>query len=257
MTVTIRGPCLNGEVGEIRIEEDSKFTFCLHYDGHPPRYIPLNISNLSAVRHLVYLGSVGGVEHLFSALYSRHLFNLKIDAHSPEIPFFDGSSSPFIKFLSPFQGEDLNYLRTKEIFIREGDSYIHYRPWSREGLRIEMALCHPYIKNGYFSILLNEENYIKEIAPARTFIFTDENDPRLKNLPPYGIGITEKGMYSAEPLRFDNEPVRHKILDLLGDLFVLQRPLAGFISARNTSHRLNLKFARAIWQDRQASSGQV
>ncbi|MEO0142785.1 MAG: UDP-3-O-acyl-N-acetylglucosamine deacetylase [candidate division WOR-3 bacterium] len=246
MTVIIRGPCLNGTAGEIRIQKDSGFTFCFHCDGVPLQYISLNIDNLSVVSHLVYLGSVGVVEHLFSVLYCLRLFNLRIDVHSKEIPFFDGSSKPFINPLLPFKREDLNYLRAKEIFIKEGDSYIHYQPVSDDKLQIEMELTHPYIKSEYFSFLVNEESYIKEIAPARTFVFTDESDPRLKDLPPYGIGITKKKIYSAEPLRFSDEPVRHKILDLLGDLFVLQKPLAGVISARNTSHRLNLKLARAI-----------
>jgi UDP-3-O-acyl-N-acetylglucosamine deacetylase len=71
-----------------------------------------------------------------------------------------------------------------------------------------------------------------------------KNDPRLRDLPPYGFGITRDRVYAREPLRYPDEAVRHKILDLLGDLYVLQGRLSGRITARNTSHWLNIAFAK-------------
>jgi len=107
-------------------------------------------------------------------------------------------------------------------------------------------LSHPYIGTQQYTVNLNRDTYRQEIAPARTFVYTDESDHRLQNLPPYGIGITEARIYSAEPLRFVDEPVRHKILDLLGDMFVLQRRLCGSIQAYNTYHILNARFVAEI-----------
>jgi UDP-3-O-acyl-N-acetylglucosamine deacetylase len=109
-----------------------------------------------------------------------------------------------------------------------------------------MELHHPYIRAQRIEVEINEENYLRDIAPARTFVFTSEEDPRLQDLPPYGIGITRNKTYSAEPLRFPDELVRHKVLDLLGDLFVMKRSLVGRITGRNTSHSLNLQFVRAV-----------
>ncbi|UCD05315.1 MAG: UDP-3-O-acyl-N-acetylglucosamine deacetylase, partial [candidate division WOR-3 bacterium] len=93
---------------------------------------------------------------------------------------------------------------------------------------------------------VDRANYLREIAPARTFVFTDDNDHRLRKLPPYGMGITGNRVYSASPLRFPDEPVRHKLLDLLGDLYVLKGRLSGRINATNTSHRLNIEFASEL-----------
>jgi UDP-3-O-acyl-N-acetylglucosamine deacetylase len=109
-----------------------------------------------------------------------------------------------------------------------------------------MELFHPFISKQNISLEIDEKSYVSEIAPSRTFVFTDESDPRLKDLPPYGIGITKNNIYSSEPLRYKDEPVRHKILDLLGDLYVLKKKLFGKITGRNTSHILNLEFAREL-----------
>jgi UDP-3-O-acyl-N-acetylglucosamine deacetylase len=109
-----------------------------------------------------------------------------------------------------------------------------------------MVLSHAYIGSQRIVCTLSPQFYTKEIAPARTFVFTNEDDPRLKNLPPYGIGITKNGIRAVTPLRFPDEPVRHKLLDLLGDLYVLKRNLYGRITGRNTSHRINLEFVRRL-----------
>ncbi|MEO0190127.1 MAG: UDP-3-O-acyl-N-acetylglucosamine deacetylase, partial [candidate division WOR-3 bacterium] len=185
------------------------------------------------------------VEHLFSALYGLNIFNIGIEIYGGELPFFDGSSMDFVRILKNFPvKENSEFLKiNRTCFVRERNSFIFFEPNGNE-LCIDMELNHPYIGKQKISIKITKENYIKEIAPARTFVFTDESDLRLKNLPPYGIGITRKKIYSAEPLRFPDEPVRHKILDLLGDIYILRKKLVGKIIARNTSHRLNLQFVK-------------
>jgi UDP-3-O-[3-hydroxymyristoyl] N-acetylglucosamine deacetylase len=188
------------------------------------------------------------VEHLFSALYGMNLFNVKIDVFGNEIPFFDGSSQKFVEMLGQLREQNLSgVLRLdNNILVAEGTSFILYEPLEKDTLIIEMELFHPYIKSQSICLEINKENYLKEIAPARTFAFVNENDPRIKNLPPYGIGITKNNIYSKKPLRFQNELVRHKLLDLLGDLYVLQKRLVGKITSRNTSHLLNLEFVSKI-----------
>jgi UDP-3-O-acyl-N-acetylglucosamine deacetylase len=109
-----------------------------------------------------------------------------------------------------------------------------------------MTLRHEYIGEQNLALKIDAAEYIKEIATARTFVFTEEGDPRLQRIPAYGIGITGKNTYSASPLRFADEPVRHKILDLLGDLYVIRQPIYGLIKGVNTSHCLNLEFVREL-----------
>jgi UDP-3-O-[3-hydroxymyristoyl] N-acetylglucosamine deacetylase len=249
MSVHREGNCLGGSFSKLEITSSNEFTFYKHIDSREPVCIPLTIDNIIVKDHLVSFGQkqqVDVVEHFFSALYGLNLFNVRIDVFGHEIPFFDGSSKEFVRSLNEIKKQDFETILklNKRCQVKENDSYILYEPLEKDEFFIEMELSHPFISTQKIALEINKGNYIKEIAPARTFVFTDEADSRLKNLPPYGIGITKNGIFSCEPLRFHDEFVRHKILDLLGDLYVLQKKLVGKISARNTSHELNLKFVR-------------
>lgn len=269
MKVEIKGDCLKGGYSRLEISRSNRFMLFIYEDSNPATNIPLHIDNLTVENHLVAIGqhpSVNIVEHLFSALYGLSLFDVRIEVFGDEIPFFDGSSLRFVESLQKIKIRDClpstfaevlgrndknsyffdglcKVLRLdKTIELREGESFIRYEPLKQDRLIIEMELSHPYIGTQRITLEINRENYKREIAPARTFVFTTEDDPRLKNLPPYGFGITENGIYSREPLRYPDEPVRHKVLDLLGDFYVLQKKVFGKIMCRNTSHLLNLKF---------------
>ncbi|UCG91690.1 MAG: UDP-3-O-acyl-N-acetylglucosamine deacetylase [candidate division WOR-3 bacterium] len=251
MNVTISGTCLSGNRSKLVISKNDTFALYVHDDSRAPIRVPLNIQNVLVENHLVSLGTtprVDVVEHLFSALYGLNLFGVRIDVFGHEVPFFDGSSGPFVDMLRTIHvNSSYSVLNVdREILIREQNSFIRYEPSRREQLFIDMELSHPYIETQKIILTINRENYINEIAPARTFVFTDENDPRLKNLPPYGIGITKKRIYSVTPLRFWNEPVRHKLLDLLGDIYIIRKKLVGNITCKNTSHRLNQKFIKIL-----------
>ncbi|MEO0123282.1 MAG: UDP-3-O-acyl-N-acetylglucosamine deacetylase [candidate division WOR-3 bacterium] len=244
---TIQGNCLSGGSCRVDFYSSTDFFINIHKDGESSKILP-TFKNISVENHTISIGEkVKVVEHLFSAFYGLNIFNIGIEIYGEELPFFDGSSMDFVKILKDFPVKENNeYLKiNRNLFIRERNSFILFEPNGNE-LFIDMELNHPYIGEQKISIFVTKENYIKEIAPARTFVFTDESDPRLKNLPPYGIGITATKIYSTEPLRFPDEPVRHKILDLLGDLYILRKKLTGKIIARNTSHKLNLKFVKEI-----------
>lgn len=251
MNVTISGTCLSGNCSKLVISKNDSFALYVHDDSRAPIRVPLNIQNVLVENHLVSLGTtprVDVVEHLFSALYGLNLFDVRIDVFGNEVPFFDGSSDPFVAMLHTININSLyNVLALdREIFIKDHNSFIRYEPASEERLFIDMELSHAYIRTQKIALDVTRENYINEIAPARTFVFTDENDPRLKNLPPFGIGVTQNRMYSATPLRFPNELVRHKLLDLLGDIYIIRKKLVGNITCKNTSHRLNQKFIREL-----------
>lgn len=251
MSITISGTCLSGNCSKLVISKNDTFALYVHDDSRAPIRVPLNIQNVLVENHLVSLGTtpkVDVVEHLFSALYGLNLFDVRIDVFGSAVPFFDGSSGPFVDMLHTINvnGSCDVLALDREIFIRDHNSFIRYEPSGKEQLFIDMKLSHPYIETQKIALEVTRENYIHEIARARTFVFTEENDPRLKNLPPYGIGVTQNRMHSVTPLRFPNELVRHKLLDLLGDIYIIRKKLVGNVTCKNTSHRLNQKFIKLL-----------
>jgi UDP-3-O-[3-hydroxymyristoyl] N-acetylglucosamine deacetylase len=251
MTHVLEGVTLSGGYSTVSITPNDQFQFYVHEDSRPPVLIPLSIQNISVNNHLVVFGReprVSVIEHLFSALYGLALYDVRIDVFGDELPIFDGSSKRFVETLQQFEKKKASHaLKIHDcIEVRAHESFLCYEPSDQNALYIDMELHHPYIQTQRIELEISAESYIREIASSRTFVFTDEHDPRLKKLPPYGIGITRKSVYSAQPLRFGNECVRHKVLDLLGDLYVLQRRITGRIAGRNTSHSLNMQFVRAM-----------
>ncbi|MCX7994334.1 MAG: UDP-3-O-acyl-N-acetylglucosamine deacetylase [candidate division WOR-3 bacterium] len=241
------GNCLFSGTSRVEIIPNHQFEINVHIDG-TSLSIPYNLKNVTVENHTITIGrKVKVVEHLFSALYGLKIFNVRIDVFGEEIPFFDGSSQEFVNKLLQHTEVDTGVLEIDEpVIIENKNSYLIYEPENSTTLYVDMEIEHPYIGKQQIALNITRECYIREIAPARTFIFTDEFDPKLKNLPPYGIGITEKKIYASEPLRFSDEPVRHKILDLLGDIYVLRKRLTGRIKAKNTYHSLNLEFCQEI-----------
>ncbi|HEX7320307.1 MAG TPA: UDP-3-O-acyl-N-acetylglucosamine deacetylase [bacterium] len=252
----ISGFTLHQTYARVHFSASRRLDIYLHENSIPPRRLTLDPDAISVHEHVVSLDrsrAVNVVEHLFSALYGLRIFNLRIDLYGNEIPFFDGSSYPFIMPLARVKtnapAQPSHHIPLLErISVGSGNSFIRYEParTRRDPLVVDMTLSHPYIKKQRIELEVTPRSYRAEIAPARTFVFTTEDDPRLKELPPYGIGITRRNIYSASPLRFPDEPVRHKILDLLGDMFVLRKMISGKIIARNTSHRLNLRFVKTL-----------
>lgn len=278
MKVELKGSCLSGGHSRVEVLSSDRFKLLHHADSQPPTRIRLAIDNIKVEHHLfphvlpqrgedfdvssversrkgsfVSVGqepSIHVIEHLFAALYGLNLFNVQIDVFGNELPFFDGSSREYTeKLKGMFTEEKLHgFSVDKKVVVSHESSYIMYEPLKKDILIMDMELFHPFIGKQQISLEINEKSFIEEIAPARTFVFTDELDPRLKNLPPYGIGVTKDNIYSTEPLRYKDELVRHKILDLLGDLYILQKRLVGKITSRNTSHLLNLEFLKKVSQ---------
>lgn len=248
--IRLRGSCLGGGESRLEIRNADRFTLFLHNGAQQGLEIHYSIENIRIDGHTVSVGQqqkVRVVEHLFSALYALSLFNVRVDLYGDEMPFFDGSSQEFAVALQGLSGDSLPGLRAEgRVAVCEGGSSISYSPLKTDELHVDMTLKHEYIGEQNLALKIDAAQYIGEIAAARTFVFTEEDDPRLRRIPAYGIGITGKNTYSASPLRFADEPVRHKILDLLGDLYVLRRPVYGTIRGVNTFHRLNLDFVRKL-----------
>ncbi|MDF1667440.1 MAG: UDP-3-O-acyl-N-acetylglucosamine deacetylase [Planctomycetota bacterium] len=198
------------------------------------------------------------VEHMLSAAHALGLDNLKIRFDAAEAPALDGSSLNFLELFREAgideQDQRVEPIRLdKAIGVHHGDSAVVALPWDGPGLKISYTLDYPVASLGaqHITLTLSEESFEKLIAPARTFCLEAEAQA-LRNAG-MGLGANfqntvvygESGAIETE-LRFPDEAVRHKVLDLIGDLSLLGRPLQAFIVAVKSGHDLNALLAKEI-----------
>jgi UDP-3-O-[3-hydroxymyristoyl] N-acetylglucosamine deacetylase len=200
--------------------------------------------------------SVGTVEHLLSAVMACGITDLDIHIDGPEVPIVDGSALPFMHLIDAAGVRDLGVeipvLRiTEPIEIVDGDKTIRMKPANRLILNYKIDFDHPMIGRQSFHFDYHHDNFLKKIAPARTFGFIrDVEKLRAAGLARGGsvencIVLDEKSVVNG-PLRFRDEFVRHKILDLLGDLALIGRPIVGEITANRAGHALHSRFVAQL-----------
>lgn len=198
------------------------------------------------------------VEHLLASIRGLGIHNIIIDVDGPELPIMDGSAGEFVSLLleaKPVnQGKSQPYIKIlKPVVFGEGGSYVVALP-SNRGYRISCRLKynHPVIREEKLSLKITKRTFVNELATARTFGFLkDVNNMRAKGLAMGGsldnaIVIGEDRVLNKEGLRFKNEFVRHKILDLMGDLSLFGYPIEGHIVANESGHRLNIAFLKHL-----------
>ena len=205
-----------------------------------------------------YGAMVFTIEHFLSALYVSGITDLTIELNGNELPICDGSA---IKFLDLFQesgivelDEDIEEIIVKEpVFLSKGDKYVIALPYP-DGYKLTYAIRfeHTFLKSQLAEFEITEENYRKEIAPARTFGFDYEveylkqNNLALGGTLENAIVIKKDGVLNPEGLRFDDEFVRHKMLDIIGDLKILNRPIRAHIIAIKAGHLIDIEFAKIL-----------
>ena len=194
------------------------------------------------------------IEHLLSALHMLGVDNCLVEMNAPEPPVMDGSAKDFADLILQVgrvtQAAERKEVRLQEaVTVREPDRFIVILPY--DGLRVSYTSVnpHPLLGVQYIDLELDEESFLREIAPARTIGFLHEVEAlKAKGL---GLGGTLENVvvYSEDavltPLRYPDELVRHKVLDILGDLF-LAGPIRGHIIAVKSSHALNTALAKQI-----------
>jgi UDP-3-O-[3-hydroxymyristoyl] N-acetylglucosamine deacetylase len=227
----------------------------------PQTPIPARLSSASTFDYATTLSSdgtsIGTVEHLLSAAAGERLDNCIVEVDGPEVPILDGSALPFVRLFHAAGFERLDapvrpLAPGREVTIEREDRSVRFTP-EGDGLTItyEIDFQHPLVGKQQLSWFVSPEDYGARIAPARTFGFLREVEAlRARGLIRGGslqnaVVLDEKGILSG-PLRFRDEFVRHKVLDLLGDLSLLGRPLSGRIHARKAGHALHVEFARAL-----------
>jgi UDP-3-O-[3-hydroxymyristoyl] N-acetylglucosamine deacetylase len=236
----------------------------------PDSPIPARLSSATTFDYATTLSagavSIGTVEHVLSAAAGEGLDNCRIEVEGPEIPILDGSALPFVRLFHAAgferQNERIRPLSfDREIEVVRGDRSVRYEP-NGPGLTIsyEIDFPHPVVGRQQLTVAIRPEEYSARIAPARTFGFArDVEALRSRGLARGGslhnaVVLDETGVASG-PLRFRDEFVRHKILDLVGDLALLGSPLSGKIYARKAGHALHIEFARALELERSAPGG--
>jgi UDP-3-O-[3-hydroxymyristoyl] N-acetylglucosamine deacetylase len=222
--------------------------------------IPALQASTTALDHATTVGkddvAVGTVEHILSAIMACELTDLDIHIDGPEVPIVDGSALPFMHLIDAAGvralGAEVPLLRLREpIEVVEDGKSIRMAPSNRLVLKYKIDFNHPAIGKQTFHFDYQHDSFLRKIAPARTFGFVrDVEKLRAAGLARGGsvencIVLDEKEVING-PLRFRDEFVRHKILDLLGDLALIGRPIAGEITAHRAGHALHSRFVAKV-----------
>ncbi|ERT69668.1 MAG: UDP-3-O-acyl-N-acetylglucosamine deacetylase [Cetobacterium somerae] len=197
------------------------------------------------------------IEHFLSALYIAGITDLIVELDGNELPIGDGSARVFLEVIEGVGIQELEE-EVKEIEIKTpinltvGDKHIVALPYDGYKITYTIKFDHTFLKSQMLEVVLDMESYKNEIANARTFGFDYEIDYLKKNNLALGgtldnaIVVKKDGVLNPDGLRFEDEFVRHKILDLIGDLKVLNRPIKGHIIAIKAGHALDIEFAKLL-----------
>jgi UDP-3-O-[3-hydroxymyristoyl] N-acetylglucosamine deacetylase len=228
--------------------------------------VPAQVGHVGAINYATGLMrdavQVDTVEHLLAALVSLGIDNVMVELSSPEVPIMDGSAAPFVYLIQEAGVKTLTaprrYLKVQRpISLTRGDKRIAVYPSDHFKVTYSIAFDHPLLRHQSRTIRLTGDSFVDEIAPARTFTFLKEVEMlRQQGLALGGslenaIVIGDTGVLN-NALRFDDEFVRHKILDVIGDMALVGRPIIGHIVAHRGGHALHTAFAAQILEESDA-----
>lgn len=196
-------------------------------------------------------------EHLLGALAGLGIDNALVELDASELPILDGSAGPFVHILKKANRKKQKVHRrmlkiTKKISYQEGDKLITITPYDGLKVTCNIDFDYDFIQNQAYTFELSPEKFIEEIASARTFGFIDQIEQLQQS--GYALGgsldnavvIGHDGVLNEGGLRFADECVRHKVLDLLGDLALLGCPLLGHVTATKSGHAQHLSLMKEI-----------
>jgi UDP-3-O-[3-hydroxymyristoyl] N-acetylglucosamine deacetylase len=207
--------------------------------------------------------SVETVEHLLGALRALGIDNAIVEVNHPEVPIMDGSAAPWVHLIQNEAGvkrltAPRRYLKVlRPISLAQGDKRIALYPADHLKVTYSISFDHPLLRHQSRTMRITEETFVEEIAPARTFGFLKEVEMlRQRGLALGGsldnaIVLGETGVLN-NTLRFEDEFVRHKILDVIGDLSLVGYPVIGHLVAHRGGHALHTAFAARVLEERDA-----
>jgi UDP-3-O-[3-hydroxymyristoyl] N-acetylglucosamine deacetylase len=238
-------------------------------DLDPVVEVPARPENVSDTRLSTTLEKDGvkisTVEHLMSAFAGLGIDNAYVELSAPEVPIMDGSAGPFVFLLQSagiLEQEKLKqFMRIKKpLQVADDDKWVKFEPFN--GFKVSFAIDfdHPILQNSIqvASVDFSTTSFVKEVSRARTFGFMDDLEA-LRN-----AGLAQGGSFdnaivmdsfhilNDDGLRYEDEFVKHKVLDAIGDLYLLGHPLIGAFSAHKSGHSLNNRLLRLLIADQSA-----
>jgi UDP-3-O-[3-hydroxymyristoyl] N-acetylglucosamine deacetylase len=228
--------------------------------------IPAAIEYLAHLDHATTLSrggaAVATVEHVLAALSGVGVDDCVVEVDGPEMPIMDGSAAPFVILLHeaglrPHPTPRLYLKMLRSIEVVRGGKWVRIDPADRLHISYTIGFDHPLLRRQAVSLRVTKESFAAEIAPARTFGFLREVEMLRRNGLALGgslenaIVIGETGVLNNK-LRFEDEFVRHKVLDAMGDLGLLGRPVLGHVEAWRAGHALHAELATKIAQTPEA-----
>lgn len=208
---------------------------------------------------------VSTVEHLMSAFAGLGIDNAVVELTAGEVPIMDGSASPFVFLIQSAGIEEQDAARQfirirKPIRVEDGDKWATFEPWDGFMVSFTIDFDHPTLRGSkqVTQVDFASTSFVKEVSRARTFGFMRDLESMRKAGLARGGGLDNAivmdgyRVLNEEGLRYEDEFVRHKVLDAVGDLYLLGHPVIGAFSAYKSGHALNNKLVRALLADRDA-----
>ncbi len=202
---------------------------------------------------------VSTVEHMLSAMAGLGIDNAYIDLSAPEVPIMDGSAGPFVFLIQSAGIEEQNapkrFIRIKEtVRVEDGDKWARFEPFNGFKVSFGIEFDHPVFRecSNYATVDFSTTSFVKEVSRARTFGFTRdlerlrENNLALGGNLDNAIVVDDYRILNEDGLRYEDEFVKHKVLDAIGDLYLLGHPLIGAFSGYKSGHALNNKLLRTL-----------
>ena len=226
----------------------------------PVRALAQNVSDTTLATSINENGvQIATVEHLMSALWGVGIDNVRVELSDEEVPIMDGSAAPFVKVVQSAGIRQLpapkQYIKiTREISVSQGDAQATLRPYDGFRAAYTFVADHPVFNRYPKRVELDfaAASYTSEVCAARTFGLMRELDQAhairkcLGSSLQNAVGIDDDDIVNAEGLRYEDEFVKHKLLDAIGDLYLLGMPVLGAFDGYKSGHALNNKLARAV-----------
>lgn len=208
---------------------------------------------------------IATVEHIMSALAGLGIDNVVVEVDASEIPIMDGSAGPFVYLLREAGVAELEAPKKfisikKTVEVKDGDKWVRFEPYHGFKVDFTIAFNHPVFASSGCQVKIDfaTDSYIQEISRARTFGFMHEVEYLRNNGLARGgslenaIVLDEYRVLNVDGLRYDDEFAKHKVLDAIGDLYMLGHPILGAFYAYKSGHALNNQLIRALMQDASA-----
>jgi len=255
--MVLRPAAANTGISFVRTDLDSHLSVTAHAENVTETTLGTTLSNGDV--------KVSTVEHLMSAFAGLGIDNAVVELSSGEVPIMDGSAGPFVFLLQSAGIEEQNapkrFVRIlKGVKVEDGDKWARFDPYDGFKVNFEIEFDHPVFKrrSQVASMEFSTTTFLREVSRARTFGFMrDLEYMRSRNLALGGnldnaIVLDEYRILNEDGLRYEDEFVKHKILDAIGDLYLLGHSLIGEFSGYKSGHALNNRLLRALIADRSA-----